>query len=87
MVDGNEARLGQVILNLIVNAAQAIPKGSPSENEIKASTAVDEEGNVVISVADTGKRIAPEVRSRIFMAFFTTKPSGVPGHLCQRRGT
>jgi CheY-like chemotaxis protein len=73
---GNESRLGQVFLNLIVNAAQAIPEGDSEHNEVRVTTA--RRGNqVVVEVRDTGAGIAPEVLSRIFDPFFTTKSPGV----------
>ena len=75
-VDANEARLGQVFLNLIVNAAQAIPEGRAEDNEIRV-TARLEGKRVVIEVADTGPGIPPEIINRVFDAFFTTKPVGV----------
>jgi PAS domain S-box-containing protein len=75
-VDANEARLGQVFLNLIVNAAQAIPEGNVETNEIKVTTRL-EAGRVVIEVADTGPGIRPEIINRVFDAFFTTKGVGV----------
>jgi PAS domain S-box-containing protein len=75
-VDANEARLGQVFLNLIVNAAQAIPEGNVESNEIKVTTRL-EGGRVVIEVADTGPGIPPEIVNRVFDAFFTTKGVGV----------
>ncbi len=76
-VDANEARLGQVFLNLIVNAAQALPEGHASENEIRLVTRVDADGRVVAEVQDTGSGIPPEVLQHIFDPFFTTKPVGV----------
>ncbi|WP_437298265.1 hybrid sensor histidine kinase/response regulator [Sorangium sp. So ce426] len=75
-VHANEAQLGQVILNLLVNAAQALPEGKVSENEIRISTAPAPPGRVCIEVCDTGPGIAPDLRSRIFDPFFTTKPIG-----------
>jgi len=75
-VHGNEARLGQVFLNLIVNAAQAIPEGAADQNEIRVT--VRREGDrVAVEVKDSGSGIAPEHRARIFDPFFTTKPPGV----------
>jgi signal transduction histidine kinase len=73
----NEARLGQVFLNLLVNAAQAIPEGRAGENEIRVVTRIDDAGAVVVEVRDTGTGIAPEILGRIFDPFFTTKPLGV----------
>jgi PAS domain S-box-containing protein len=75
-VHANEAQLGQVILNLLVNAAQALPEGRDAENEIRIATALEPPGRVRIDVSDTGPGIAPELRSRIFDPFFTTKPIG-----------
>ena len=75
-VMASEARLGQVCLNLLVNAAQALPVGAAEKNEIRLTTSL-EAGRVVIEVADTGPGIPPEVLSRIFDPFFTTKAAGV----------
>jgi signal transduction histidine kinase len=70
----NEARLGQVCLNLIVNAAQSIPEGHVDENEIRLSTRQDGHGQVIIEVRDTGEGIAEPLLAHIFEPFFTTKP-------------
>jgi PAS domain S-box-containing protein len=75
-VTANESRLGQVLLNLLVNAVQAIPEGNYLNNEIRIRTWVEGE-NVVIGIRDTGTGIAPEVQRRLFTPFFTTKPVGV----------
>jgi PAS domain S-box-containing protein len=74
---GNEGRLSQVFLNLVVNAAQAIPEGSAHAHEIRLSTRRDAQGRVVVEVHDTGVGIPREVIGRIFDPFFTTKPVGV----------
>jgi PAS domain S-box-containing protein len=76
MVYANEARLGQVFLNLLVNAAHAIPEGAADRNEIKVSTRVDARGRIVAEVRDTGGGIPEEIRPRILEPFFTTKPVG-----------
>ena len=70
----NEARLGQVCLNLIVNAAQSIPEGHVDDNEIRLSTRQDGHGHVIIEVRDTGEGIAEPLLAHIFEPFFTTKP-------------
>ncbi len=77
MVNANESRLGQVFLNLIINAAQAIPEGVTDRNEIRLVTRTDAAGRAVVEVRDTGCGIAPEHIQRIFEPFFTTKPIGV----------
>jgi PAS domain S-box-containing protein len=76
-VDAHESRLGQVFLNLIVNAAHAIPPGNYDSNEIRVSTSVDTAGRVVVDIRDTGTGIPPEIRPRLFTPFFSTKPVGV----------
>ncbi len=76
LVEGNESRLGQVFLNLVVNASQAIPEGAADRNEIRVK-AWARDGQVIVEVRDTGSGIAPEVLPKIFDPFFTTKPPGV----------
>jgi ligand-binding sensor domain-containing protein/nitrogen-specific signal transduction histidine kinase/CheY-like chemotaxis protein len=76
-VEGNEPRLAQVFLNLIINAAQALPEGKPEQNEVRLVTRRLDEEHVVAEVHDTGSGIAPDVLGRIFDPFFTTKPVGV----------
>jgi signal transduction histidine kinase len=85
LVDANEGRLGQIFINLLINAAQAIPEGDVEKNEIRlvvrrevrGETDEADEKWVVIEVRDTGDGIPPEIRARIFEPFFTTKPVGV----------
>ena len=77
-VRGNESRLGQVFLNLLVNAAQAIPSdGETDQHEIRVTTRQLSPEQVAVEVTDTGTGIAPELLGRIFDPFFTTKSPGV----------
>jgi signal transduction histidine kinase/CheY-like chemotaxis protein len=76
-VRGNDARLGQVFLNLLVNAAQALPEGQASAHRIRLATRRWRDGRVAVEVEDTGHGIAPEHRPFIFDPFFTTKGPGV----------
>ncbi|MFT3695843.1 MAG: ATP-binding protein [Kofleriaceae bacterium] len=72
---GNETRLGQVFLNLLINAAQAIPIGRADENLI--AVRIERIADVaVISVFDTGVGIDSDLMPRIFEPFVTTKSSG-----------
>lgn len=75
-IAANEARLGQVFLNLIVNAAHAIPKGKVASHRITVRTWADA-AQVYAEVLDTGSGMTPEVRARLFTPFFTTKEIGV----------
>jgi PAS domain S-box-containing protein len=76
LVLASESRLAQVFLNLLVNAAQAFEHGSPDRNEIRVATSTDEEGQVLVEVADNGAGIPPALQARIFDPFVTTKPLG-----------
>jgi two-component system NtrC family sensor kinase len=73
-VRANEARLAQVFLNLLVNAAQAID--GPRENNKIIVRAHGTRERAVIEVEDTGSGISPEHAARIFEPFFSTKPAG-----------
>jgi signal transduction histidine kinase/CheY-like chemotaxis protein len=77
VVLGDETRLGQVFLNLLVNAAQAIPEGHADQHEIRVTLRKNGRGHILVAVSDTGAGIAPEVLPRIFEPFFTTKAVGV----------
>lgn len=76
-VEGNEARLGQVFLNLLLNAAHAIKPGALAANEVRITTRMDEAGRVSVEFTDTGCGIPSEDLPRIFESFFTTKPVGM----------
>jgi len=76
IVRANEARLGQVFINLLVNAAQAMPEGDIDHNTLRVIGLTDALGNAVVEIRDTGCGIPPENLDRIFEPFFTTKPVG-----------
>ena len=75
-VHGSEARLGQVFLNLLINASQAIAEGAPERHRVEVRLRA-EEGWVVVEIEDTGAGIPPNLLKRIFDPFFSTKPAGV----------
>jgi signal transduction histidine kinase len=75
-IAANENRLGQVFLNLLINAAQAIPEGNADRHEIRVTLRQIATG-VEIAVSDSGVGIAPEARENLFQPFFTTKPRGM----------
>jgi PAS domain S-box-containing protein len=74
-VRASEGRLVQLFLNLLINAAQAIPEGNADRHAIKVHSSLVE-GRVRIEISDTGAGIPPEALGRIFDPFFTTKAIG-----------
>lgn len=77
-VMGDGPRLGQLFLNLLVNAAQAIPAGHAAANSIHVLT-FQEGPMVVVEIEDTGGGMSKTQLSRIFEPFFTTKPENGTG--------
>jgi PAS domain S-box-containing protein len=77
LVQANETELGQVFLNLLVNAAQAIREGDVDRNEIRITTTPGPGDAVTVEFRDTGCGIPASLVSRIFDPFFTTKPIGM----------
>ena len=75
-VSANEGHLRQVMLNLVVNAAQSISEGNAERNEIRIVSRMAGP-EVVIEIRDTGSGIPPEILPKIFDPFFTTKPVGM----------
>jgi PAS domain S-box-containing protein len=76
-VIGDETKLSQIFVNLLINAAQAIEPGNADTNEVAVRTCMDDAGRVVVEVSDTGSGIPPEALVHIFEPFFTTKEVGV----------
>lgn len=72
---GDERRLGQLFLNLLVNAAHALPEQGAA-GSVVVSTRVGVAGRVVVEVEDSGLGIEPDHLPHVFEPFFTTKPSG-----------
>lgn len=84
----DQARLGQVFMNLLINAAQAMPEGEVARNVIRVRTEVDASGKVAVEISDTGAGIPEEDLARIFDPFWTTKSlnegTGLGLAICQR---
>jgi two-component system, NtrC family, sensor kinase len=71
LINGNQQQMEQVLINLILNAMQALPKGS---GEVLLVTRFDSgRGEVVVEVQDNGSGIPPETMERLFEPFFSTK--------------
>ena len=75
-VDANPNRIEQVLLNLLLNAAQALPGHETPSHEVRAKLR-SEDNQVQIIIEDTGAGIPDELLAKIFDPFFTTKPAGV----------
>lgn len=71
-IAGDADLLKQAFLNIIINGFQAMEHGG----RLLVSTAVDEAGNVLVSITDHGTGIEPAARDRIFHLYYTTKPDG-----------
>ncbi|MGE5183907.1 MAG: two-component system sensor histidine kinase NtrB, partial [Acidobacteriota bacterium] len=76
-VVANEGRLVQVVVNLLQNAAHAIPAGGADHNEVRVTTSTLSSGEAAITIRDTGCGMTDAVAARVFEAFFTTKPVGI----------
>jgi PAS domain S-box-containing protein len=74
---GDRDQLHQVLVNLLINAQQALEASDTPERRIVIRTSVIGDGKVAIDICDNGPGIAPDLTGRIFEPFFTTKPQGV----------
>jgi len=77
MVEADPIQIQQVLINLVVNAFEAMPETPVSTREVEINTQQNADGAVRVSVRDYGVGISPETRSRLFEQFFTTKAEGL----------
>ncbi|QRK10521.1 PhnD/SsuA/transferrin family substrate-binding protein [Archangium violaceum] len=77
LVEGDEARLGQVFVNLLLNAVQSMNELDAARNVLRVATYTGPAGEVVVEVQDTGVGMPPEVLARLFEPFFTTRPASM----------
>jgi len=75
-VDANPNRIEQVLLNLLLNAAQSLPGHDAPGQEVRARLR-SQGGQVLVVIEDTGSGVPEELLGKIFDPFFTTKPVGV----------
>ncbi|MGI9482053.1 MAG: sensor histidine kinase [Hyphomicrobiales bacterium] len=76
-VHADQVQMQQVVLNLIMNAVEAMNTVEERKHTLTVTSAVDDDGMVNVAVADTGPGIAPHELERIFETFFTTKSKGM----------
>jgi len=77
LISGDRVQLQQVMLNLIVNAVEAMSGVSEDARELRISTGADVSGGVCVAVRDSGSGLAPAGLERAFDPFYTTKPGGL----------
>ena len=77
LVEGDRVQLQQVVLNLILNAMEAMSAMAEGPRELSISTDIDESGSALIAVRDSGPGISPENFERIFEPFYTSKAGGM----------
>jgi C4-dicarboxylate-specific signal transduction histidine kinase len=77
LAQGDRVELQQVILNLIINAIQAMSGLDEGARELVISAGKVESGAVLVTVRDSGPGLAPATLERVFESFYTTKPSGM----------
>jgi two-component system cell cycle sensor histidine kinase/response regulator CckA len=76
-VAGSGTRFGQLFLNLLLNAAQAIEReGDAAQHRIHVVTRTEGDGRAHVEIRDTGRGFTPEVYQRMWDPFYTTKPAG-----------
>jgi PAS domain S-box-containing protein len=76
-VTGDPIQLQQVLINFILNGCDAMQHKHPRERVLTLTGGADGTGGLIVSVADQGAGIAPEIRTRLFEPFVTTKPEGL----------
>jgi PAS domain S-box-containing protein len=76
-VQGDRVQLQQVMVNLLVNAFEAMSQTSEDAREIRIRTAASEPNSIVVSVEDSGPGLPADDLKQIFQAFYTTKSSGL----------
>jgi signal transduction histidine kinase len=76
-ISGDRVQLQQVLLNLIMNAMEAMSSVGDRARELVISTQNIEADQVQVTVEDSGTGLDPDTMDKIFNPFFTTKPSGM----------
>jgi PAS domain S-box-containing protein len=77
LIEGDRVQLQQVVLNMVINAIEAMSPGHAESRELLILTEKGEPDGVLVSVRDVGPGLAPEFAERVFEAFYTTKSGGM----------
>jgi signal transduction histidine kinase len=77
LIHGDRVQLQQVMLNLIINAVEAMGSVRDGPRELLISTRQAEPGGVLVMVQDSGPGLAPATHEHLFEAFYTTKATGL----------
>jgi C4-dicarboxylate-specific signal transduction histidine kinase len=77
LIQGDRVQLQQVVLNLIINAVEAMSGVSEGSRELLIGTGKDASGGVLVAVQDSGPGLNPDSFDHLFDAFYTTKPNGM----------
>ena len=77
LVSADRVQLQQIMINLIVNAIEAMAGASNGSRELNIVSGIDDGNDVFVEVQDTGTGLDPEKLDRLFQSFYTTKPEGI----------
>jgi C4-dicarboxylate-specific signal transduction histidine kinase len=77
LIRGDRIQLQQIVLNLIMNAVEAMSEAREGSRDLLISTAEDMSNGVLVAVRDSGPGLNPESLDRLFDPFYTTKPGGM----------
>jgi C4-dicarboxylate-specific signal transduction histidine kinase len=76
-IEGYRVQLQQVVLNLILNAVEAMSSLDEAARELRISTTTNASGGILVAVRDNGPGLEPALVNRLFEPFYTTKPNGI----------
>ena len=77
LIEGDRVELQQVLLNLIMNALEAMSGTAQAERQLQISVVPGDEGYLLVSVADSGPGFPVDNTDQVFTSFYTTKPTGL----------
>jgi signal transduction histidine kinase len=76
-VSADRVQLQQIMINLIINAIEAMAGDGDGTRELTIVSGIDDANEVLVEVQDTGPGLDPEKLDRLFQSFYTTKPDGI----------